>query len=210
MLNKTSIQFGILIGTIMLLSFIRSTWILTDEVYYYGLSDKFTQEKVEQILKQREEFAWVGYIFIPVYYSLKIFLIGACIYIGVFLARIEIPFSALIGVAIKSEFVFVIYSAIELFWFGLIDTSYTLSEVKEFNPLTLGALFEPGTLEPWLVYPLRVLGVFEVLYFAMLSYQLSKALKLDWQRSFAMACKTYGVGLTLWVTFVIFLVVNLS
>lgn len=70
--------------------------------------------------------------------------------------------------------------------------------------------FSHSELEPWLVYPIQLLNVFELLYWAVLAWQLQEVLKKSFPESLGFVMKTYGVGLTVWVVVVMFLTVSLT
>jgi hypothetical protein len=54
-------------------------------------------------------------------------------------------------------------------------------------------MFDQGTLEPWLIYPLQVFNVFEIIYWIALAYFLSKGLpELDMDRSMMVVMSSYG------------------
>ncbi|MFN7839937.1 MAG: hypothetical protein ACK5QG_18395, partial [Bacteroidota bacterium] len=62
----------------------------------------------------------------------------------------------------------------------------------------------------WLVYPIQLLNVFELLYWIALAWQLQEVLEKPFAESLGFVAKTYGVGLAVWVVVVMFLTVSIS
>jgi hypothetical protein len=107
--------------------------------------------------------------------------------------------------AVKAEFIFLIPVIIKLFWFLFIKTNYSLSDFQYFSPLSALNMFQPNELEPWLLYPLQVLNVFEIFYWIILAYLLSKEIpELDLNQAFTVVMSGYGTGLVIWVALVMF------
>jgi hypothetical protein len=105
-----------------------------------------------------------------------------------------------------AEFVFLIPTIFKLLWFLFIQTSYTLQDLQYFHPLSALSIFDPLSLEPWLVYPLQVLNIFEAIYWVVLACLLSKEFpELDINRSMGVVVGGYGTGLVIWVILVMFL-----
>ena len=112
--------------------------------------------------------------------------------------------------AIQAEFVMLIPGLVKLIWFLFVQTDYTLNDLQLFYPLSLLNLFEPGTLEQYLLYPLQVLNLFEVAYWFALAYGVARVINASLERGFGLVMASYGSGLALWVVLVMFLTVSLA
>ena len=113
-------------------------------------------------------------------------------------------------ILVKSEFIFLIPLAIKLFWFNIFHTSYTLQDLQYFSPLSVFSFFDPKEIDTWLVYPMQLFNVFELLYWLILAYLLKDVLGKGFKDSLGFVATTYGVGLFIWVVLVMFLIVNIS
>ena len=71
-------------------------------------------------------------------------------------------------------------------------------------------LFGYEDLEPWFIYPLQVVNLFELCYWLLLGYGLSKALKRSVDYAMGIVASSYGVGLLIWVGAVMFFTLNMS
>jgi hypothetical protein len=201
--------FLILITLSIVLSILVQSWVLTDEVIYYTFREQISNDRIEKFLKKRHEWAWLGYAFIFVLYGIKIILISLCLFIGMFLFDGKAKLLGLLRVAVKAEFVFLIPSLFTLIQFTLIKESYTLQDVRTFAPLSLYGFFGDD-VEFWLIYPLKVLSLFEVAYILTLALGFSEEFELNFSDSLKRVFFSYGTGLVLWVVFIVFLNVNFS
>lgn len=201
---------------ILLLSFYILTqalmdWlVLTDEVIYDSLINQISYNRITELLDQGKKWRWVPYIFLPLLITLKIVIVLICFSIGALLANIQLSLRQIFSVCIISEFIFLIPAIIKLLWFLFIKTDYTLQDLHFFSPLSMISLFNPTELDPWLVYPIQLLNVFELLYWIALAWQLQEVLEKPFAESFGFVAKTYGVGLAVWVVVVMFLTVSIS
>ncbi len=108
-----------------------------------------------------------------------------------------------------ADFVFVaagIAKLVILIFFKEVDTLDDL----QFQPLSLMQLFDKGSVDALLVYPLSLLNVFEVLYWLALAWLLTGVVEKPMGSTFKTVATSYGPGLLVWVLFVMFLTVNLT
>lgn len=133
-----------------------------------------------------------------------------CFSIGAFLYGYENSFKTFFRITINAEFVFLIPIIIKIIWFSFFRTDYDLIDLKNFSPLSALDIAYQNSSELWYIYPLRLLNFFELAYWCILAYQLKDILNRDFAGSLGFVASTYGVGLLLWVIFVMFLTVSLT
>ena len=188
------------------LTVVTKNTLVSDSLYFNSLAEKLTHEQIQELLANGKQWEWVGYILVLIVYIIKCLLVALCLTLGVFFVFNKFEFKRMFNIAIIAEFVFLIPTVFKLLWFLFIRTSYTLQDLQYFHPLSALSIFDPLSLEPWLVYPLQVLNVFEAMYWVVLAYVLSKELpELDMNRSMTVVISGYGTGLIIWVAFVMFL-----
>jgi len=193
-----------------LLIFVNSWVLISEDIYYNGLGQQLPIESIRKIVDNIQRWTWLIYFITPILYLTKFFFVAICLSIGSFLFKIEVDFKSLLKVVLLSEFVFLLPSLIKLFWFSLISVNYTLIDLQYFSPLSAVNLFERTEIESWLIYPLSLINLFELAYFFILSFLLSKRLESNFIQSFKLVIISYGTGLLIWVLFVTFLTVSLS
>jgi len=105
--------------------------------------------------------------------------------------------------------IFLIPSIIKMAWFTF-KSDYTLEDVQYFLPGSMLNIFDPKLLEPWLIYPIQSLNIWELAFWIALAVGLKKYLDGDFYRSMSLVAGTYGAGLVIWVVFVTFLTLNFT
>jgi hypothetical protein len=201
-----SILFGLLVTVFLLLTIITKYFLISDMLYFNSLAEQLSYEQIQELLASGEKWAWLGYALIPVIYAIKCSLVALCLGLGCFFITNRFEFKKLFGVAVAAEFVFLIPAVGKLLWFLFIQTDYTLEDLQFFYPLSALSLFDYHTVQPWLLYPLQVLNVFELIYWMVLAYGLSQVLpRPDLSRAMSVVLSSYGTGLVIWVAVVMFL-----
>jgi hypothetical protein len=184
--------------------------LFSENLYYNAYAEQLTYEQISKLIKNQHRWQWLNYIILPIFYLLKFALVASCLGLGLYLATNRWVFKPFFEAAIKAEFVLLIPSLIKILWFLFVQTDYTLNDLQFFYPLSLINIFEPGTVEPYLLYPLQVLNLFEVAYWFALAYGVARVIKEPLEEGFKLVMASYGSGLVLWVAFVMFLTVSLS
>lgn len=103
----------------------------------------------------------------------------------------EISYGSIFKVTILSEFVFFIPKIVKYTWFALQDGGYTYQDVQNFNPFSVYGLLNANQIAIWLVYPLKFLNIFELIYIVILMSGISTIFKL----------KTKKIGLTVTLSY---------
>jgi hypothetical protein len=184
--------------------------LMKDDLVYDSLINQLSYERISEILEVSKKWEWISYVFLPVILLLKVLFVVICFSIGTLILGVHSTFKRLFEIGVSSEFIFIIPTVIKLVWFSLIETNYTLQHLQLFSPLSMISLFNPTELDAWLVYPIQLLNVFELLYWIALAWQLQEVLEKPFAESLGFVAKTYGVGLAVWVVVVMFLTVSIS
>jgi hypothetical protein len=225
-MNK-HIIFIVLITIIVVFALLNNYIFVSDDLYFNSLGEQLSYEKIEKILNQNKKWGWVGYVFIPIIIYIKLALVAGCLSIGALFISKRFEFKKMWGVALEAEFVFLIPSILKILWFAFIQTDYTLKDLQLFYPLSLLNFFNVRNVEPWLLYPLQVFNVFEVVYWLLLArgiqmQPLNRTVEPppkgtftnDNEMSFGAALQlvlvSYGSWLLVWVALVMFLTLSYS
>lgn len=188
-----------------------SIYILLDDSLYLDFWDeKLPYDRILQVIKDTKKWQWVPYLFIPIFTVLKCFLIACCFYLGGFFVKQSIGLGVFFKIVTLAEFTSVLPILSKIVWFGLIQRNYDLEDISYFAPFSAYGYFRRGDLDAWFVYPLQLLNLYEMLYWGVLAVLLREPLKRDFTGSLGFVASTYGVGLLLWVIFVMFLTVSLT
>jgi hypothetical protein len=207
--NKT-LYFILLCLSSILLTYAGKTLLISEDLYFQFFGDQLSYERITQIISIQEKWEWTSYVFVPIYYVVKIFLVSICIYIGTTIIAIDISFTKICQMALLAEAVFLVPGIFKLCWFIFVQTDYTLSDIQMFYPLSVLNFFDPNSLDVWLIYPLQLINIFEFMYLLILAYGLFLATRSSYSSMLGLIVCTYGTGLFIWTIAVMFLTVSFS
>ena len=194
----------------MLALFINNKFVLTDQVYYQTYGEWVAMERIERHVQLLEQFQWVGYAMTPLVLLIKISFVSVCVNVGTLFASYTIGFRKIFKIALIAEVIFVFTNLMRVLWLAFFTDVNVMYDVQYFYPLSLLSLFDPTTLESWFIYPMATLNLSEFLYFLVLAYGLKLALKQVYDKALNLVLSTYGIGLLIWMFFIVFLSINLS
>ncbi len=207
---KKSSLFLLMVLCLLVFSTIMEQFIITDNHYYEFYGNQMSYERIVGLIDFQTRWSWVGYVLLPVIYLIKFSVLSIWILVGIIFFGYKTSFKKIFHLVIVSEFVFLIPALIKVVWFGLIHTDFTLAELSYFTPLSLVNLFDIERLEPWWVYPLQSINLFELIYLLVLGFGVRNLIKQDYAEALKFTIPVYGSGLVIWIVFVSFLTLNFS
>jgi len=203
-------RFLLIIGIYLLLQFLSEQILYSDDLIYDYLGNQLAQERITEMVQGIQKWKSISYALVPLYLLLKFFLVTVCLSVGCLLMGYENTVAKLFQSTINAEFIFIIPMIIKLFWFSLVEIDYNFEDLQYFFPMSALNLISLNETEAWLIYPLQLLNIFEIGYWMMLAYQMKNVTEKGFAENFGFVASTYGVGLFIWVTFVVFLSINVS
>lgn len=209
-LNNSTNKFLLICLAGTLLSWLFHYILIDETLYFNSLSNQFSYESINNIIRQNKKWAWIGYVFTPLLYLIKLSLITTCLGLGFFFTTNRFNFNAFFNVAVFAELILLFPILIKLLWFLFVQTDYDLNDLTLFYPLSALNLFDTETLPRYWLAPLQTLNLFEVAYWFLLAYGVANATDFSFKRSFGLVMSSYGVGLVLWVVLVMFLAITYS
>jgi hypothetical protein len=199
-----------LIVATLLITISSQTILETNKLIINFLGRELSQRQLENVLNYQNKWAWLGYTFIPFYLLIKTTIITAILETACSLFDEKIKFKKLFTIVVKAEFLFLFIIILKTAWFYFFDTNYTLEDLQYFYPLSALNIVGYEALEPWFIYPLQVLNLFELAYWFVLAYLLGKELNISMDKGFKIVASSYGPALTIWVVAVMFFTLNYS
>ena len=182
----------------------------TNELIYNSLLEKLGREQVNDVINLQEKWKWVGYLLIPIYLFFKCLIISSVLYTGIFLFNKEMEFKRILNLTLNAEFIFLLIPIFKIIWFYFFQVNYTLEDIQYFYPLSALNIIGYKGLEPWLIYPLQTLNLFELAYIIYLAYQIGIITKTNADTGLKIVAFSYVPALLLWVTVVMFFTLNYS
>src|SRR5699024_3499561 len=141
---------------------------------------------------------------------IKTQIIAGVLGIGAYLFNKKIKHIALWSIVLKAEFIFLLVGVLKVVWFYFFQTNYTLENVQYYYPLSMLSVVGNDNLEPWYIYPLQTLNLFEVVYWIVLALLIDKKLKENSSSGIKIVASSYGPALIICVVSIMFFTLNLS
>ncbi len=196
------------------LVFLSNSFIDANELVSNFYSEQLAQEQVEKLIENQEKWAWLGYSIVPLLVLLRTTLVALCLSIGKFFYNMdecEIPkFKTFFRIALLGEFVLVLVGYFKFGYFYFIKTDYNLQDLQQYYPLSYINFLDLEKVQPWLIYPLQTINLFEIAYFFVLVYGMYKLLQNKYWKSFEITVVSYGTGLVIWIGLVMFITLNMT
>lgn len=204
------LHYLLLVFIFLFFSYIFSNALQTDEFIRSSLSGQYSNEIISNYLESRKNWAWLSYVFVPLLILLRTSIIAFLMQMAVFFIdpEDETSFAKFWSVTLSAEWITVLLIGFRFFYFTVIDTQYTLEELQTYTPGTLADIYDTSSLENWSAYPLGLLSIWELLYWLVLVFGIHEILKTDFFKSWAVVLASYGLGLLIWVGFVMYLLIT--
>lgn len=202
--------FAILCLFLFVNSYILNEIIITADVYFQTYAEQVAVERIEELIKFVDKWQVVGYALIPLMLTLKISFTAICLNIGTIFNNYKISFARLFRIALIAEVIFAIATLTRNLWLLGYNDVNTMTDIQQFYPLSLMAFFDVNEIPSWMIYPIHTINLFEVLYWFALAIGLSMVLNENRKKMFTLVLGSYGVGLLVWMVFVVFLSINIS
>lgn len=178
---------------------------------YNSFSEQLTKKQVQLILNIQNKWQWVTYFIAPFLLLIKTSLIASVVYIGAFFSKsLNVSFKQIWGAVLNAEFIFLLVPVSKIIWFRFCQTYFTLEDIQKFYPFSAINIIDYKGLEPWLIYPLQTLNLFEIAYIICLSYQIGSLTKTNADTGLKIVASSYIPALLLWVTIIMFFTLNFS
>lgn len=191
---------GLLLAVSFLLIYITNKCILSVG-FYNNSGDIFSGVPGQDtnVYDALQKWIYVSDIF---YTLIKVFIITLILYTALFLKDQQVSFSRLLNVVIYAEYIFFIPAILKIIWFSYRYPNGTLADWHKTYLFSALSLF--GDLPADWYYPLQTLNLFEVGYWFLLAYGISKITRLDFDRSLKTVVFSYVPALLVWVATVAF------
>lgn len=208
------LHYLLLAGVFMFFTYAFSSYLQNDNVIRDSLSGQYSGEIINKYLESRKKWAWLGYAFVPVLILLRTTLIAFLMQMAVFFMNPETEeepkFSQFWSVTLFAEWAMLLLIAFKFIWFAFVQTEYNLEDLQAFNPLSLANIVDLSKMDAWLAYPLYLVSFWELLYWIFLVAGIRELFKTSFWKSFQIVLCSYGVGLVIWIIFVMYLILNAS
>jgi hypothetical protein len=194
------IAFCLIYNHLFLTEGILSQW-------YEGL---LNMSQIQESIASARKWEWAIIFFNILYVFIRVSCVAGCLYLGLFfLAEGHHTYSTTLNIALKTEIVCLTYSVLRLCWYQFIEMPESM-EAFQVMPLSLMCFFDPLVIEPWLIYPLNTLNLFEIFYVLLLAGLMATAVKTKFGKALELVFISYGSGILLVMVTQMFIILNNS
>ncbi|MEO8852729.1 MAG: hypothetical protein ABI359_03065 [Ginsengibacter sp.] len=193
----------------LIFSILSNTYIFTNNFYYKSFSDKFTIERIAEMISFQRKFQNIGYLLISVVLLIKVSLIAGVIFMGTFLISQNISYQNCLKIALIAELVSFIGVLIRTAWL-LIHRPDTAQAIQYFSPFSISQLFNIDKIPKYLIYPLQLFNIFELAYWLVLAFGIMTFSEMKFPKSIKVVAGSYGVALFIWTVFIVFIQVQFT
>lgn len=204
------LRFILFVALTCLVLFVNNSLLVTNEMVYSFYNEKMSNERIAKMLAARQEWKWFIYVTIPIFFFLKFTLISLTLNVGTLLLGWKLDYSKIWNSVVLAEFVFLSVPIIKLSWFYFLQADYSLFDLQSFHPFSVLNFFKITDIDPWWIYPLQLLSVFELVYWLLLAHLLGQVAEKPLKNSLTLVASSYGIALVLFATFVVFLNVTFT
>ncbi len=200
--------YGIII-LIYIFNLIIVNSIFSDAIYVNTFSGQMSAEMIAKMLSFKSKYVWVNYLLAPILLFVKTGLVALCFWIGSFISSSKSTFKNYLRIVLFAETIFIVFSFARtglLYYYNF----QTLTEISQFQPFTLYSVLDVNNIPAYWQYPLALIGIPEAIYWFVLVLLLKPLISGSFWNRLGFVAKTYGVGLLVWVSIVVFLTLNFS
>ncbi|MEX2594360.1 MAG: sulfate ABC transporter permease [Anditalea sp.] len=175
---------------------------LTDELILQSIPG-YRQLEKEGAFTLFYVFNTLNYLWTPFALLWKFTLIAFTLWIGAFMAGHKLSFRELWKFTMIAEIIFILPELIRLLWFLAVVQPESFLAIENFHPFSLFSLVNAGQIESRFHYPLKVLNIFEVVYWFILSIGVHTISRTRFPRSLMIVLGSYTLCFFLWLGFYI-------
>jgi hypothetical protein len=203
------LRFLLLIFVAEMLAFLGRAFVYTEEMLYQTLGTTLTEQQLQKMIVTIEQWGWVGYVMLPAQHFISIVSSLFCLMVGFTISGRDISVKNLFRVCVSAEFITLLPITVILICF-FVNPSIALNELSQISSPSLYNIFEPGDVASWLRYPLRKLGVIELLYVIALTVGTRNLWANERMQPTKIVLTSYASGMAIWILFVMYLQVTFS
>lgn len=208
--NKFFFGFIFIVFCQIFTGLIFNFYIFNDRIYFNSFIDKLDSDQIERMITFNRKYSWVSLVLNPLLYLIKLFLISISIYfIKIIIGKaFNASFGQIFMGVTKADLIFLALALFRVVYF-LSNPPDNLDDIQNFAP---GSLFQfvSQVNEPWLVYPLQAISIWELGFVLFLAFQLKEYFQNDFALSLQNVLLSYGTVFLLWIVFVVFITLNLT
>ena len=182
--------------------------LITEDHLIDYLVNFLQEDKIDEFIENNEQWKTGSYLFFLLFLVLKISIVASILWLILYLKRINFKFRDIFEITIYAQFSFIGRSYLLLMIVLFEGNEFRYEQLEGFSPLSILSLFDAKAISSHLIYPFQILNLFEVAYWFLLAYFLSKRINKGFNDSLGIVLSSYGIGLLLWILTIAFIIVS--
>ena len=185
--------------------------LLTVDMIYDEMTKFIEPNQVINLLhKQVSSTNYMQFVKLFIFLLLRICFVFFCLAVGLQLTGVSYQNLDLFKAAIIADYAFLVPKILKYLWFEVIQTQYSLPDLRNYNDYSLVQLLNLSSTDLWLEYPLRVINIFEVFFIIMITFSIREIYERSYLYRLKFVCLTYGSGLVIYTIILAFVGMSLS
>lgn len=173
----------------------QRTFFISDLLYYNTYDDQLSVETIDSMIGYVKKYAWLGYISAPFVPFIRITFTSFCFYTAFFFKNIDSKFSSCFNIALKADVSFVFLGLFNIIYHQVVPAESLMDLAG--NPLSLIYYLDVESIPRYLLFPIGLISIFELLYWVLFISLIKYRYKFSVSESFKFVLSSYGVGLSL-------------
>lgn len=190
-------------------SFYVNEFYATETLFINSYGGQLSVDRIQRMFENGKKLAFIGYIFIPISFLIRVSYNTAFISIGNFFNEEKFRLSQTFNLCLKAKIVFIFTLIARIIFIEFFLEVNTLNDLNTI-PLSLYQILNDPQLPKWSVQTLLYINVFEVAYIVVLSLLLGVYNNMSFSKNVVLVILTYGVGLFLWCLLLTYLTLLFS
>lgn len=198
-------------STAFIFSCISVGYIIAEYLQHEFLTSRlFPDQLTNKAFKDTGSLFWLGNALFPFVLFIKLGLTAICLYAGVYFSNIKLGIGVIFRSVVISEPVFLLAVVIKIGGFLVLDFPFSYQDFQQHYPLSLILFFDADSLDPWWIFPLQALNLFEIAYWIILALTL-KRFGIDiFDKALTIVVVSRGIYLFTLITLSIFIIMTLT
>ncbi|WP_125717761.1 hypothetical protein [Flavobacterium ustbae] len=209
-MNNSIFKYLFLTVIFILITEVTNNALQIDYLLQRHLLKILSLEQANSYISFHQKWYWLTYLFIPIIIFIKISIITVTLHVCLLLSARNLKFSKIWNIVLNAEFLFLFVFIFKIIWFLFFQSTYTLSDVQNFYPLSALNIVGYNNLEPWYIYPLQTLNLFEFAYIIYIGFQIGQITNTNTDYGLKIVAISYVPTLLLWIVTVMFFTLNYS
>lgn len=179
-----------------------------NDVYNYYIP-RVAANQVDKMVESWNKFRWIGYPMTITFIFIKSSIVASILWIFLFLFYSQQPFKKLWEITLFAQVIFAVRNYLLLLKV-IFSSELILDDIQNFNPLSLASLYDKSIITTHWIFVLQSLNLFEIGYWIVLAYLLSKILRTNINTGLKITLSSYVPAFGLWLLSITFLIVSNS